>query len=193
MRKLLFTLAFCIAAAAAAFAQDYAKDRFRFSVSYNRTDFPFIEREHDYTENVNGGTAEADVKLVGAGGARVSLAYNAKLMRYVPVYPDYFDGMNIVTLRRDIWTHSGFAQLGYTIKGAFEPFAGLGYGTRKIHTDAPRQTVRTLRLGVNIPFSKKSHFFVKGYYDIEKPYGELPSGFVNPDTRTLGVGVGFRL
>lgn len=167
-------------------------DRFRISIHYNRTDFPFVEREHDYTENVDGATAEADVRLFNAGGLRGSIAYNVKLMRYAIVYPDYFDGMNVVDLRRDVWTHSGLAQLGYTVKDAFEPFVAFGYGTRKIHTDAPRQIVRTFRLGVNIPFNKKSHFLVKGYYDFETPYGQLPSGFVNPDTSTLGIGVGFR-
>jgi len=189
MRTVLFTLTFLVAFVASTFAQDTV----RVSAVYNRTDFPLVRTGgYEATENVNGFTAEADVKIFSANGFRGSLAYDFKQMYNVEVYPDYFDGMGMVDLYRNVQTHSGFAQLGYTVKYAIEPFAALGYGTRKIHEDAPRQTVRTFRLGVNVPFAKESHFFVKAYLDFEKPYGVLPSGFVNPDTRTLGVGAGFR-
>lgn len=187
--RTLFTLTFLVAFVASTFAQD----RFRVSAVYNRTDFPLVRLGgHEATENVNGYTAEADVKIFQAGGLRASLAYNGKRMLNQEVYPNYFDGKTTVDLYNDVWTHSGGAQLGYTVKGAFEPFGALFYGTRKITEHTPRQTVRTFRAGVNIPFRKESHFFVKGYVDFEKPYGVLPMGFINPDTRTLGVGAGFR-
>lgn len=194
MRKVLFTLTALVALAFTAGAQDYSKDTVRLSATYNRTDFPYARRglPYSHTENVNGFTVEGDVAFFNKGGFRGSLAYNFKQAYHVNVYPDYDDGMNIVDLHRNVQTHSGGAQLGYTVKGAVEPFGALFYGTRKLHTDTPRQTVRTFRLGVNIPFTKKSPFFIKGYVDFDKPYGELPMGFVNPDTRTLGIGAGFR-
>lgn len=184
---------FTIIMAALFFASAAAQDRVRLSAVYNRTDFPLVRTGgYEATENVNGFTAEADVKIFNAGGARISVAYNGKRMLNQEVYPNYFDGKMIVDLYRDVWTHSGGAQLGYTVKNAIEPFGALFYGTRKIHEDAPRQTVRTFRVGVNIPFTKESPFFVKGYVDFEKPFGRLPAGFINPNTRTLGIGAGFR-
>lgn len=193
MRKLFFVFTFLALFVTVGVAQDKAKDTFRLSTVYNRTDFPLVRSGgYEVTENVNGFTVEGDVALFRAGGLRGSVAYNFKQMYNVEVFPSYFDGMNTVDLYRNVQTHSGFGQLEYTIKDAFGLFGALGYGMRKIHEDAPRQTVRTFRVGVNVPFRKKSPFFLKGYVDFEKPYGALPSGFVNPDTRTLGVGAGFR-
>lgn len=188
MRKVFFTLTFLAAFVASTFAQD----RVRFAVAYDRTDFPRVLGGYEVTENVNGYTAEADVQVFARAGLRGSLAYNFKHMYNVEVFPDYPGAMGMIDLYRNVSTHSGFAQFGYTIKGAVEPFGALGYGTRKIHEAAPRQTVRTVRVGINVPFSKDSHFFVKGYVDFEKPFGRLPMGFINPNTRTLGVGAGFR-
>ena len=193
MRKLLFTLTILAALVASTLAQDKAKDTVRLSAVYNRTDFPLVRSGgYEVTENVNGFTVEADVAVFRAGGLRGSLAYNFNRKLGQEVYPSYFDGMNVVDLYRDVNTHSGGAQLEYVIKDAFGLFGGLFYGTRKIHEDAPRQTIRNFRVGVIVPFHKKSPFFVKGYVDFEKPYGSLPMGFVNPDSRSLGVGAGFR-
>jgi hypothetical protein len=170
-----------------------AQDAVRAAAIYNRTDFPRVGTgAYEGAENVNGYTVEADVQVFNKAGVRGSLAYDFKHMYDVEVFPDYPGAMGSIDLYRNVSTHTGFAQLGYTIKDAFEPFAALGYGTRKIHEAAPRQTVRTFRLGVNILFSKESHFFVKAYVDFEKPFGALSPGFVNPNTKTLGIGLGFR-
>ena len=193
LRKLFITLAILLGFVASTLAQDKARDAVRLSAIYNRTDFPLVRTGgYRVTENVSGYTVEGDVKIFGPGGLRASLAYNFKQAYNVEVFPDYFNGMKMVDLYRNVQTHSGGAQLDYTVKGAIELFGALFYGTRKIHENAPRQIVQTFRFGVNIPFHKKSPFFIKGYLDFDKPYGQLPMGFVNPDTRTLGVGAGFR-
>ena len=175
-------------------AQDYPKDTVRLSVTYNRTDFPYAQLglPYSHVENVNGFTVEGDVALVNKSGFRLSAAYNFKQSYHVNVYPGYFDGMNVIDLRRNVQAHSAGGQFGYTIKGAVEPFAGLFYGTRKLHADTPRQSVRIFRVGVNLPFHKKSRFFVKGYLDNDQAYGALPMGFANPECRTLSIGAGFR-
>lgn len=181
----------------AAFAQEYAKDTVRVSATYNRTSFPGATYglSYNYVENVNGFTVEGDYRVYRKSGFRLSAAYNFKQMNHVNVYPMYYDPTQhmMFDLRRNVRTHSAGGQLGYTIKGAVEPFAGLFYGTRKLHTDTPRQTVQTFRVGVNIPFHKKSRFFIKGYLDNDRTYGEaLPMGFIDPDCRTLSLGAGFR-
>lgn len=182
---------------ASAFAQDYAKDTLRISATYNRTDFPYATAglQYSYVENVNGFSAEADYKVYRKSGFRLSAAYNFKQMNHVNVYPLYYDHLQrmVFDLRRNVRTHSAGGQLGYTIKGAVEPFAGLFYGTRKLHTDTPRQAVQTFRVGVNIPFHRKSRFFIKGHLDNDRTYGAvLPMGFIDPACRTLSIGGGFR-
>lgn len=183
--------------AGAAFAQEYAKDAVRVSVTYNRTSFPGATYglSYNYVENVNGFTAEGDYKLFRKSGFRLSAAYNFKQMNHVAVFPLYYDHERrmVFDLRRNVRTHSAGGQLGYTIKGAVEPFAGLFYGARKLHTDTPRQTVQTFRVGVNIPFHRKSRFFIKGHLDNDRTYGAvLPMGFIDPACRTLSIGGGFR-
>lgn len=173
-----------------AVAQDKAPNRVRLSITYKRTDFPYPGQAR--VENVNGFTAEADVQVFKTGGLRGSLAYDFDRMLNQEIYPNYNNGMGMVDLYRDVDTHSGGAQLEYVIKDAFGLFGGLFYGTRKIHPDAPRQTVRDVKVGVIVPFHKKSRFFAKSYVGFEKPYGTLPTGFINPATRTLSLGGGIR-
>lgn len=191
LSRFIIFLGFIAATYTAVQCQDYSKDTFRISAVYTRTDIPVLN-EMNEVENVNGFTLEGDFKLIKSGNFRFSVAYNFNRKLNQEVYPDYFDGMNIVDLYRDVNTHSVGGQVGYAIGGAVEPFAALLYGTRKIHTDTPYQLVRTVRFGVNIPFSKKSPFFLKGYLNYEQPYGNLPSGFINPNTTSLGFGGGFR-
>jgi hypothetical protein len=146
-------------------------------------------------KNVNGFTLEADAKLFSFGKyGRVSIAYNFNRKLDQPVFPNYYDAISHVDrdLQRDVNTHSIGGQIGYAIGGAVEPFAGLFYGVRKIHEDVNYQVVRNFRLGLNIPFTKKSPVFIKGYLDYEQPYGTLPTGFVNPYNRTLNFGIGGR-
>jgi hypothetical protein len=151
-----------------------------------------MDRYDDMTsgvQNRNGFAGEADLKVFGRKGFRASLGYYFKQLNDVVVYPNYFDGKMIVNLYRNVRTHSGCAQAGYAIGGIFEPFGALCYGARRIHTDAPRQTVRTFRVGANLLLG--DHFFVKGVVDREQSYGALPMGFVNPNTQAIGFGGGF--
>lgn len=175
-------------------AQDRARDTVRLSGAYLDSKIPLINRglgiEQD--EAVRGFSFDADVKFIRAGNLRGSLAYNFQQLNDVEVYPNYFDGMMVVDLYRNVRTHYGGLQLGYTLAGAVEPFGGFFVGTRRVHEDANRITVRKWRFGVNVPFHEKSPFFVRGFIEFEKPYGTLNSGFISPGARHIGLGAGFR-
>lgn len=199
--RLIIALGFVAATYSAVQCQDYAKDTFRVSVAYGRTDFPTYGNTAE-VENVNSLTAEGDFKLFNfsindsvarsRNKGRVSVAYKFNRKFNQEVFPSYFDGMGMVDLYRDVDTHSVGGQIGYAFGNAVEPFAALFYGSRKIHEDTPYQLVRTVRLGVNVPFAKSSPFFLKGALDYEQPYGTLPMGFINPYNRSLNFGFGFR-
>jgi hypothetical protein len=167
-----------------------AQDTIRAHGAYLRTDFPYPGERR--VENVNGFNVGVDVKVFKAGPFRGSVAYDFKQMNDVEVYPDYFDGMKVVDLYRNVRTHSGGGQIGFNIKDRVEPFAGLFYGVERVHPDAIAQTVRNVRAGINIMFSKNSKFFFKGALDFKRPYGDPMGGFINPATRTLVLGGGFR-
>lgn len=189
MRKLLFTLTFLAASAFPAFAQD----RVRLSVHYTDNRVPFIGNGYEMeSEPVKGFTAEADLAVYKYKKARFSLAYNFQQQYNVEVYPDYFDGMNVVDLYRDVRTHFGLAQVEYAFGYAVAPFVAVGGGTTKIHEDAARQTVAKFRAGINLTFTKESPVFAKVYLDSDYPVGRPYGGFINPDTRHLGFGLGFR-
>lgn len=189
MRKLLFTLTILVALAFTAGAQD----RVRLSVHYTDNRVPFIGNGYETMEDpIKGFTAEADLAVYKYKKARFSLAYNFQQQYNVEVYPDYFDGMNVVDLYRDVRTHFGLAQVEYAFGYAVAPFVAIGGGTTRIHEDAARQTVTKLRVGINFPFTKESPVFAKVYLDSDYPVGRPYGGFVNPDTRHLGFGIGFK-
>lgn len=191
MRKFIFILGFLIGASFPISAQEKAPDTVRLSVVYNRTDFPIYNKTTD-VQNVNGFSLEGDYSLHRSGNARLSVAYNFQRKLNQEVFPDYPTKMGMMDIYRDVDTHSVGGQFGYSIKGSVEPFAGLFYGARKIHESTPYQVVRFVRFGVNIPFTKSSHFFIKGYFQYEQPYGALPVGFINPYNRVFGFGAGGR-
>lgn len=179
-----------------------AQDKFRFSAHYLDSRLPLVERDAD-EEAVKGFSAEADVQAFKLGPVRGSFAYNFERRYDVEVYPSYFDGMNVVDLYRNVNTHYVGTQAGFNLGYAVEPFIGYFVGTNKIHQDANRQVVSKVRIGVNVPFTKESRFFVKAAIDFNRSYGSstkptpmdpLPpvGGFVSPDTRQVVVGAGFR-
>jgi predicted porin len=200
MRKLLFTLTFLAAFVGSTFAQD----KFRFSAHYLDSRIPLVERDAN-EQTVNGFSASADVRLFKLGKLRGSAAYEFQQLYNVEVYPSYFDGTGFIDLYRNVKTHYVGAQLGYTLGYAVEPFIGYFVGTNKVHEDAERQTVSKVRIGVNIPFSKESHFFVKAAIDFNRSYGSatkpmnpmdplppIAGSFATPDTRQVVVGAGYR-
>ena len=169
-----------------------AQDRGRLSVHYNDDRVPVIGNGYSGEDPVKGFTAEADLAVYKYKKFRFSAAYNFQQQYNVEVYPDYFNGMNVVDLYRDVRTHYGLAQVEYAFGYAVAPFVAAGAGTRKVHEDAARQTVTKLRVGINFPFTKESPIFAKVYLDNDYPAGRPYGGFVNPDTRHLGFGVGFK-
>jgi hypothetical protein len=200
MRKILFTLTFLLAFVASTMAQDTV----RVSAHYLDSRVPLTKRAVD-EQTVQGYSASADIKLFNLGKLRGSAAYEFEQRYNVEVYPMYFDGMNIVDLYRNVRTHYVGAQAGYTIGYAVEPFLGYFVGTNKIHENADRQIVSKVRVGVNVPFAKESHFFVKAAVDFNRSYGSptkdmgpiivLPpvgDRFISPDTRQVVLGAGFR-
>lgn len=179
-----FVFAISFAATTTGHCQE-KKYRFSVEATYNRTDIPAYNEKAE-VDNVNGFTLGGNVSLFNFGkSGSVSAAYNFRRKLNQEVFPDYHNGMGIVDLYRDVDTHSVGGEIAYSVF-----FAGLYYGARKIHEDAPYQLVRYVRLGVKIPTGKR--FYVKGYLDYEQPYGQLPMGFVNPYNRTLGFGGGVR-
>ena len=174
----------------------YSQDRGRLSIHYTDNRVPFIGNGYSNGETgespVRGFTAEADLAVYKYKKTRFSLAYNFQQQYNVEVYPDYFDGMNTVDLYRDVQSHFGLAQFEYAFRYAIAPFIAAGGGTTKIHEDATRQSVVKLRVGVNIPFTKESPIFAKVYLDSDYPTGRPYGGFINPDTRHLGFGIGFK-
>lgn len=180
-----------------------AQDRFRFNVHYDDSRIPFTEK--DKADKVKGFGAEADVKLFQLGVFRGSAAYEFQQLYNVEVYPNYFDGMNVVDLYRNVSTHYAGGQLGLNLKYAVEPFVGYFVGTNKVHENANRQVVSKLRVGLNVPFTKTSKFYAKAALDFDRSYGTpnhmepmplpafLPAGgFVSPDTRRVIIGIGGR-
>jgi hypothetical protein len=180
-----------------------AQDTVRFSVHYLDSRVPLTKREVD-EETVQGFSADADVKLFKFGKFRGSAAYEFEQRYNVEVYPNYFDGMGIVDLYRNVRTHYAGAQLGYTLGYAIEPFVGYFVGTNKIHEDANRQAVSKVRVGVNVLLTKESRFFFKAAVDFNRSYGSptkdmgpiivlppLAGGFVSPDGRQVILGAGF--
>lgn len=180
MRKFIFTILLLLPIPV--MAQE-SKDRFGVEASYNRTDIP-VYNEKVEVENVNGFTIGGNIKVFSFKNGAVRAAYNFRRKLNQEVYPWYNNGTMFVDLYRDVDTHSVGAEVEYSIF-----FAGLFYGSRKIHEDTPYQLVRYVRFGVKVPV-KKSGFYFKGYLDYEQPYGTLPSGFINPYNRTLGFGIG---
>lgn len=180
-----------------------AQDKVRISANYLDSRVPLLKKDVN-EQPIQGFVAEADYKLFRAGPFRVSAAYNFEQRYNVEVYPSYDNGMGmgLVDLYRNVRTHYVGAQAGLNLKYAVEPFIGYFVGTNKIHEDANRQTVSKVRIGVNVPFTKESHFFVKAAVDFNRSYGSpshmdpLPpvaaGGFVSPDTRQVIVGAGFR-
>lgn len=175
----------------------------RLEVSYQRTGLALFDNYNAEAseDSLNGLSAKADVgKKIG--NARVGVAYIFQQRYNQEVYPFYFDGMNIVDLYRNVQSHYGALQFGYTFGNAIEPFALLAYGTTQVHEDANRQLTQKLRAGVNIPFTKKSPIYITAYLDFDKPYGNpnkqtmlppiLNGAFVNPKTQAFGVGAGLR-
>ena len=189
MKKILFTILTVLFIP----LLGYSQDRVRLSVHYNDNRVPIIGNGYeDKSEVVRGFTAEADLAVYKYKKARFSLAYNFQQQYSVEVYPDYFDGMDVVDLYRNVRTHYGLAQLGYAFGYAVEPFVAVGAGPRKVHQDAARQSVIKLRVGVNIPFTKESPIFAKVALDSDYPTGRPYGGFINPETRHLVFGVGFK-
>lgn len=178
-----------------------AQDKVRVSANYQDSRIPLTEKDSD--DRIKGFSIEADYRLFKLGKVRGSAAYDLQQLYNVEVYPNYFDGMNFVNLYRNVRTHYAGAQLGLNLGYAVEPFIGYFVGTNKIHEDANRQVVSKVRIGINVPFTKESHFFAKAAIDFNRSYGSpnkdmsmLPAiagGFVNPsDTRQVVVGAGFR-
>jgi len=183
-----------------------AQDTVRGSLNYLDSRVPLLKKEAN-EQPVQGFVAEADVKLFKFGPARVSAAYDFEQRYNVEVYPNYNNGMDpVFDLYRNVKTHYVGAQAGLNLKYAVEPFIGYFVGTNKIHEDANRQVVSKVRIGVNVPFTKESRFFVKAAVDFNRSYGSpskhmdsmlpiLPAiagRFVSPDTRQVIVGAGFR-
>lgn len=182
MRKIIFTLILTLFPFLVVLGQE-TKNKFEIEASYNRTDIPAYNEKAE-VENVNGFTIGGNVKLFSFKRGDVRAAYNFRRKLNQEVYPWYNNGMEFVDLYRDVDTHSVGAEASYSIF-----FAGLFYGSRKIHEDTPYQLVRYVRFGVKVP--TKGGVFFKGYLDYEQPYGTLPTGFINPYNRTLGFGLGY--
>ncbi len=190
----LVTLMILIMVVSAAAA---AQDTFRFSAHYEDSQIPLMKKSPD--DVVKGLSIEADLKLFKLRRFRGSVAYEGERRYDVEVYPNYFDGMNIVDLYRNVTAHYAGAQLGIDL-GRVEPFIGYFVGTSKVHEDAKRQVVSKVRIGANLFVF--THVFLKAAIDFNRPYGSpnhsdpmlnLPAGaFVNPETRLIIVGAGFR-
>lgn len=195
MKKLLFTITILFTLTFMAFAQD----KVRVSAVYSDSRIPLIGNGADYNdgEPVKGFSVQADATLFKLGYLRGSVAYVFEQRNNVEVFPDYFDGMNIVDLYRDVRTHYVGAQLGYTLGGAVEPFAAYLVAPRqRVHEDAEPQVAQKIRVGINAPFVRKSPFFITASVDFNKAYGSpnrmFGGGFVNSDFRQINLGAGFR-
>lgn len=198
MRSFLTFVFLFLLTAASAVAQDTG----RFSIHYQDSRIPFAKKGSD--DALKGFSGSADFKLFKAGPFRGSAGYEFQQLYNQEVYPHYFDGMNVVDLYRNVRTHYAVGQLGLNLGYAVEPFIAYAVGTSKVHEDAERQVVSKVRVGVNVPFTKESHFFVKAAIDFDRAYGSpnkmpeplppiLPAGgFVNSDSRRVIIGVGGR-
>jgi len=182
-----------------------AQDTVRISAHYLDSRVPLLKRDAG-EETIKGYSASADVKLFKFSKFRGSAAYEFEQRYNVEVYPDYPFGMGVMgDLYRNVKTHYVGGQLGLNLGYAVEPFVGYFVGTNKIHEDANRQVVSKVRVGINVPFTKESHFFLKAAVDFNRSYGSpskdmgpviivptIAGGFVSPDTRQVVLGAGFR-
>lgn len=180
MRKSLFTLTAIIALAASALAQDSVK----VSASYLNTEFQANPLES--IEYLKGYSIDVDAKVYGKGGFRLGGIFSYQKAYDQVVVSDYL-GMEGNDIQRNVNTYALGVSLSYRV-GPVEPFGAFLLGARRPHEDLSYEVVRKYRVGVDVPFTKESHFFVRPFF-VEF---EVSGGFNGYRTHKYGAGAGLR-
>lgn len=171
-----------------------AQDKIKVVAGYAANEFKFDPNE--VSEYLNGIWVEVDGKIVSKGNFRVGGVFNFSRtfdvtqldpMTYPVMGPVPAGGMAFDVVRRDTDTYSFGPRLSYRA-GPVEPFATALFGFRSATDVNTRHFTRRYQFGVDIPFHRESHFFIRPFF-IEY---ELTAGLAGPSTHKYGAGAGFR-
>lgn len=181
MRKLLFTFTAIIALAASALAQDSIK----VSVSYLNTEFQANPLES--LEYLKGVSIDADARIFSKNGWRLGGVFSYQKVYNQTIFNNYDTGMEIIDIQRNVNTYSIGVQLSKRL-GPVEPFGALLLGAKRLSEGLDYEIVRKYRAGLDVPFAKESHFFVRPFF-VEF---EVSGGFNANRTHRYGAGAGLR-
>lgn len=160
-----------------------AQDRIKLSVSYLNTEFQANPLES--IEYLKGVSIDADARIFAKDGWRLGGVFSYQKVFNQEVFHDYLGtGMDIY---RDVNTYGFGVQLSRRL-GPIEPFGAFLLGARKAHEALEYEVVRKYRVGVDVPFTKESNFFVRPFFVEFEASGGLGAN----RTQKYGAGAGFR-